>query len=48
MEKAIAEQRGWQHRIHAQPFDAVSTIAAETGDEDIDRLFEPASGQLLR
>ena len=43
MVKAIAEQRGWQHRGHAQLFDAVATIAAETGDENIDRLFELAS-----
>ena len=43
MVKAIAEQRGWQHSDHTQLFDAVATIAAETGDEDIDRLFEVAS-----
>ena len=43
MVKAIAEQRGWRHRGHAQLFDAVATIAAETGDDDVDRLFELAS-----
>ena len=43
MVKAMAEQRGWQHRGHAQLFDAVATIAAETGDDDVDRLFELAS-----
>ena len=43
MVKAIAEQRGWQHRGHAQLFDAAATIAAETGDDDVDRLFELAS-----
>ena len=42
MVKTVAEQRGWQHSDHAQLFDAVATIAAETGDEDIDRLFEVA------
>ena len=42
MVKAIAEQRGWQHRSHAQLFGAVATIASETGDEVIDRLFELA------
>ncbi len=39
----MAEQRGWQHRGHAQLFDAVAAIAAETGDDDVDRLFELAS-----
>ena len=43
MVKTVAEQRGWQHSDHTQLFDAVATIAAETGDEDIDRLFEVAS-----
>ena len=43
MVKTVAEQRGWQHSDHTQLFDAVTTIAAETGDEDIDRLFEVAS-----
>ena len=41
--KAIAEQRGWTHRGHAQLFDAVTTLAQEAGDDDIDRLFELAS-----
>ena len=45
MVKTAAEQRGWQHSDHAQLFDAVATIAAETGDEDIDRLLE--GGQIL-
>ena len=43
MVKTVAEQRAWQHSDHAQLFDAVATITAETGDEDIDRLFEVAS-----
>ena len=41
--KAIAEQRGWTHLGHAQLFDAVTTLAQEAGDDDIDRLFELAS-----
>ena len=44
MVKAIAEQRGWRHRGHGQLFEAVAVVAAETGDSDIDRLFELASG----
>ena len=43
MVKTVAEQRAWQHSDHAQLFDAVATITAETSDEDIDRLFEVAS-----
>ena len=42
--KAIAEQRGWRHRGHAQLFEAVAVLAGESGDADIDRLFELASG----
>lgn len=43
MVKSIAEERGWLHRGHELLFDAVSTLAQEAGDEDIDRLFELAS-----
>ena len=43
MVKAIAEQRGWDHRGHAQLFRAVDILANETGDDDIDRLFKVAS-----
>ena len=43
MVKSIAEQRGWRHRGHELLFDAVSILAQEAGDEDIDRLFELAS-----
>lgn len=43
MVKAIAEQRGWDHRGHAQLFRAVDTLANETGDDVIDRLFKVAS-----
>ena len=41
--KAVAEQRGWFHRGHAQLFDVVAILAQEAGDDDIDRLFELAS-----
>jgi hypothetical protein len=44
MVKAIAEQRGVHHRGHALLYDVVSTLAAEAGDDDIDRLFELAGG----
>ena len=43
MVKTDAEQRGWQVSDPTPLFDAVATIAAETGDEDIDRRFEVAS-----
>ena len=41
--KAIAEQRGWPHRGHAELFDAVRAVQLETGDEDLRRLFRLAS-----
>ena len=43
MVKAIAEQRGWEHRNHAALFLTVSRLVAETGDEDIRRLFAVAN-----
>jgi hypothetical protein len=42
--KAVAEKHGWRHRGHALLFEAVSAIASEADDADIDRLFELASG----
>ena len=44
MVKAIAQQRGWRHRGHELLYDAVSILAQEAGDDDIDRLFELAGG----
>ena len=41
--KAVAEQRGWEHRGHRQLFDAVDNIGEETGDPDVRRLFDVAS-----
>ena len=44
MVKAIAEQRGWQHRNHAALFDAISFLVSETRDHEIRRLFHVANG----
>jgi hypothetical protein len=41
--KAIAEQRGWSHRGHAELFDTVRELQRETGDQDLRRLFRLAS-----
>ena len=43
MVKAVAEQRGWEHRRHAALFTAVSSLVDETGDADISRLFAVAN-----
>ena len=43
MVKAVAEQRGWQHRQYAALFAAVSRLVDETGDADISRLFAVAN-----
>ncbi|MXZ89949.1 MAG: hypothetical protein F4Z05_00510 [Chloroflexi bacterium] len=43
MVKAIAEQRGWEHRGHRQIHQAVVRLAEETGNEDIRRFFQVAS-----
>ena len=36
MVKAIAQQRGWRHGGHELLYDAVSILAREAGDDDID------------
>ena len=41
--KAVADQRGWEHRNHAALFAVVSRLVDETGDEDIRRLFAVAN-----
>ena len=41
--KAVAEQRGWEHRRHRHHLVTVSRLRAETGDGDIRRLFNTAS-----
>ena len=42
MVKSIAEQRGWAHRSHAALYNAIARLVAETGDDDIRRLFAVA------
>ncbi len=39
MLKSVAEQRGWAHQTHADLFNAITCLVAETGDDDIRRLF---------
>ncbi len=41
--KAVAEERGWEHRGHRQLHDAVSMLVDETGDEDLSALFAVAN-----
>ena len=43
MVKAVAEQRGWQHRNHAALFDVISYLVSETRDHEIRRLFHVAN-----
>ena len=43
MVKAIAAQRGWEHRQHAALFTAISRLVQETGDADLSRLFAVAN-----
>ena len=41
--KAVAHSRGWQHRGHMLMFDVVDDLRVETGDADIQRLFDVAN-----
>ncbi len=41
--KAIADARGWEHRTHAALFRAVSRLARETENVELDRLFGAAN-----
>ena len=41
--KAIAQNRGWVHRGHADLFRAIENLASETGQPEIIRLFNSAS-----
>ncbi len=43
MVKAVAEQRGWPHNGHALLFQVIRRLVEETGDEQIDRLFQVAN-----
>ena len=40
--KSVAETRGWAHHDHAALFIVISRLVAETGDDDIRRLFNVA------
>ena len=39
MLQSAAEQRGWAHQAHTDLFNAIAGLVAETGDDDIRRLF---------
>ena len=41
--KSVAARRGWEHRNHAALFDVISRLVAETGDNEIRRLFRIAN-----
>ena len=43
MLKAIVNQRGWEHNRHRHYHRTASRLRAETGDDDIRRLFTVAS-----
>ena len=43
MVKAVANSRGWQHRGHSLLFDAVDDLRVETGDAEVQQLFDVAS-----
>ena len=40
--KAVAEERGWNHRHHRLLYDIVDDLVVETGDESLDDLFGQA------
>lgn len=43
MVKAVADNRGWEHRTHAGLFRVVSDLASETGDDEVRTLFHVAN-----
>ena len=43
MVKSVAERRGWAHQSHAALYKVVSRLVAETGDDEIRRLFKVAN-----
>ena len=43
MVKAVASQRGWEHKHHRELFAVVYRLRREANDRDIARLFEPAN-----
>ena len=42
MVKSVAEQRGWEHKAHAELYNVIARLVAETGDDEIRRLFAVA------
>ena len=42
MVKSIAEQRGWEHKGHAELYNVIARLVVETGDDEIRRLFQVA------
>ena len=42
MVKSIAEQRGWEHKGHAELYNVIARLVVETGDDEIRRLFAVA------
>ena len=41
--KAVAQHRGWPHNGHPLLRQTVSSLVAETGDEELETLFQTAS-----
>ncbi len=41
--KAVAQQRGWPHQRHAALFRVISSLAEETGDDQLRNLFQVAN-----
>lgn len=41
--KAAAQSRSWPHRSHRHLFDAIVRLANDTGDRDIEDLFNAAN-----
>ena len=41
--KALAEDRGWQHKSHAALFNAVSRLAREADHDELNSLFHVAN-----
>ena len=44
MIKAVAANRGWQHKTHAALFSVIDRVVKETGDDRIRRGFGIANG----
>ena len=44
MFKAIAQERGWPHRSHQSLYGIIRQLRRETGDPELTRLFNQASG----